>query len=97
MVIVNLTMVYDLEKVNALIAHIYDAALDDTQWPFLIHKLAQLVHAEDSIMFGSPEVGNNHMVVLFPLQNASDNAAQDYGSYYWKQGGELQGRDRKTA
>ena len=77
-------MTYDLEKLNALIAHIYDAALDDAQWPSLIHKLSRLVNAEDSILFGSPEVGNNQMVVLSPLFNADNNAAQAYGSYYWK-------------
>ena len=77
-------MPYDLEKMNALIAHIYDAALDDTQWPSLIHKLAQLMNAEDSIMFGSPEVGSNQMVVLSPLQNATSDAAQAYGAYYWE-------------
>ena len=38
-------MTYDLEKLNALIAHIYDAALDDAQWPSLIHKLSRLVNA----------------------------------------------------
>lgn len=77
-------MTYDLEKINALIAHIYDAALDDTQWPFLVHELAQLMKAEDSILFGSPEVGNAQMVVLSPLQNATHDAAQAYGSYYWE-------------
>ncbi|MBL8496627.1 helix-turn-helix transcriptional regulator [Nitrosomonas sp. JL21] len=77
-------MTYDLEKVNALIARIYDAALDDTLWPSLVHTLAQIVNAEDSIMFGSPEVGNHQMVVLSPLQNAAHDAAQAYGSYFWE-------------
>lgn len=77
-------MTYDLEKINALIAHIYDAALNDALWPSLIHTLAQCVNAEDSIMFGSPEVGSHHMVVLSPLQNATHDAAQAYGAYYWE-------------
>ncbi len=77
-------MQYDLEKVNALIAQIYDAALDDTQWPVVVQRLARLLKAEDSILFGSPESTNNQMIVLSPLLHAGIDAAKAYEAYYWK-------------
>lgn len=54
----------DAEKLNALILRIYDAALDDSQWPLVVHELATLVNAEDSLLFGSPDAGNARMVAL---------------------------------
>ena len=42
-------MQYDLEKVNILIPQIYDAALEDKQWPVVVQRLAQLLEAEVSI------------------------------------------------
>lgn len=78
------TMQYDLEKVNALIAQIYDAALDDAQWPVVVQGLAHLLKAEDSILFGSPENTSNQMIVLSPLLHAGIDAAKAYEAYYWK-------------
>lgn len=60
-------MQYDLEKVNVLIAQIYDAVLDDTQWSVVVQRPAQLIKAEDSILFGSPESASDRVIVLSPL------------------------------
>ncbi len=75
----------DDDKLNALILRIYDAALDDAQWPSLVHELAKLVSAEDSLLFGSPDVGNNRMMVLSPTVNSYGNDTADaYEAYYWQ-------------
>ncbi len=73
-----------MEKVNVIIPQIYDDALDDRQWPVVVQRLAQLLEAEDSILFGSPEGTSNQMIVLSPLLNAGIDAAQAYEAYYWK-------------
>lgn len=74
----------DDSKLNALILRIYDAALDDTQWISLVRELARLVDAEDSILFGSPDIGNNRMVMLSPMINADNTAGAAYESHFWK-------------
>lgn len=77
-------MLLDHEKLNALILRIYDAALDDEQWSLLIRDLTRLFNAEDSILFGSPDIGNDRMLVLSPMINADINAPAAYESYFWK-------------
>ncbi|QOJ20943.1 MAG: hypothetical protein HRU77_09710 [Gammaproteobacteria bacterium] len=76
-------MLLDHEKLNALILRIYDAALDDEQWSLLIRDLTRLFNAEDSILFGSPDIGNDRMLVLSPMINADINAPAAYESYFW--------------
>ncbi|MBS0425427.1 MAG: PAS domain-containing protein [Proteobacteria bacterium] len=72
------------EKLSALILRIYDAALDDEQWALLIRDLTHLFNAEDSILFGSPDIGNDRMLVLSPMINADTNAPAAYESHFWK-------------
>lgn len=72
------------ENLDALILQIYDAALDDAQWPALVHALAKLINAEDSILFGSPDAGNDRMVVLSPMSNADSSTAEAYEAHYWQ-------------
>lgn len=77
-------MLSDHEKLNALILRIYDAALDDEQWALLIRDLTRLLNAEDSILFGSPDTGNDRMLVLSPMINADISAPAAYESHFWK-------------
>lgn len=77
-------MLDDDEKLSALILRIYDAALDDAQWALLIRDLTHLFNAEDSILFGSPDIGNDRMLVLSPMINADTNAPAAYESHFWK-------------
>lgn len=72
------------EKLSALILRIYDAALDDEQWALLIRDLTYFLNAEDSILFGSPDIGNDRMLVLSPMINADIDAPAAYESHFWK-------------
>jgi DNA-binding CsgD family transcriptional regulator/PAS domain-containing protein len=80
-------MCFDNEKVNSLIQMIYDAALEDTLWPSVIHELALLVNAEDSLLFSPYLVENNPLSplsVLSPYDHADINSWNAYSSYFWQ-------------
>lgn len=80
-------MSIDDAKLNDLILRIYDAVQDDTLWPSIIHELARLVEAEDSLLFSSQLLQNNPLSLLSML-SAYDHADSDswaaYSSYFWQ-------------
>lgn len=76
-------MLFDDEKLNALILRIYDAALDDALWPSVIHELARLVNANDSALF-SPHLSNRSQpFILSPYEHADIEVWNYYASYFW--------------
>jgi DNA-binding CsgD family transcriptional regulator/PAS domain-containing protein len=77
-------MPVDDEKLNRLVQQIYDAALDDALWPALIHEIAQLIKASDSLLY-SPRL-NDHCspFTLSPLEHVGQEVWSDYASYYWQ-------------
>jgi DNA-binding CsgD family transcriptional regulator len=77
-------MAVNSETLDALIAQIYDAALEDELWPSVIHQLAHFVQASDSLMFSLPGAGNHQVTVLSPFTNADADAWNNYASYYWQ-------------
>jgi DNA-binding CsgD family transcriptional regulator/PAS domain-containing protein len=80
-------MSIDDTKLNDLILRIYDAVQDDTLWPSIIHELARLVEAEDSLLFSSQLVENNPLSLLSmlsPYAHADSNSWEAYASYFWQ-------------
>jgi hypothetical protein len=69
-------------KLDALIQQIYDAALEDALWPALIHELALLIRASDSLLFSLPDSTHQTPFILAPLIHADADAWADYASYY---------------
>ncbi|MBL1262683.1 helix-turn-helix transcriptional regulator [Methylomicrobium sp. RS1] len=69
-------------KLDALIQQIYDAALEDALWPALIHELALLIQASDSLLFSLPGSSHQTPFILAPLTHADADAWADYASYY---------------
>lgn len=76
-------MSIDDEKLDTLIQRIYDAALDDMLWSSVIHELALLIQAVDSLFF-SPRSATNQAFMLSPLANADISAWQHFADYYWQ-------------
>lgn len=79
-----MSMSIDDEKLNTLIQRIYDAALDDALWPLLIHELALIINAADSVLFSPCNANNGQLVMLSPLENADVDAGEAYEAYYWQ-------------
>lgn len=77
-------MLFDDEKLNALILRIYDAALDDALWPSVIHQLARLVNANDSALFSPHLSDRSQPFILSPYEHADIEVWNYYASYFWQ-------------
>jgi hypothetical protein len=77
-------MLVDDVKLNALLLRIYNAALDDALWPSFMDELGKIAHAEDSLLFGSPDTGIDRPFVLSQMVNADSNVLNDYACNYWQ-------------
>lgn len=74
----------EFELVNSLIQRIYDAALEDSLWPSVIHDIANIIEADESLMF-SPRLSTNDQFSVFsPYQHIDMAVWNDYESYYWQ-------------